>query len=558
MHVLSGFSQSTEGLSHVDSFQHKAVLLEDKKAARVDEVSQDVLVLNLNQLDIGSSNDFKAFDRDITSSESQFTDSQGETSDSVAEACDYFFHEERVLENEKIDAAVEKTFRMIVGAQNLGEVNPEEIKEAITDSFNNLNSDNTEHHFILNDCEFHFSLVTDVHNVQQIEIYQKIGELGEGAFGKVSEFKQLDNGNVYASKLASPRDGLPLYEAEDYYSQVLDWVQSVESQLQNATDDAVQAELNTELQGAKVQLNYYRSLLEESRAAEKDIKKEIKNQKLYNPNPLKSIIGIQPRYHKFSTNLGVRYMIEKGVDGNELFNKLDVIFSEKIKSSNKQESLEYIEKQNQFNKLVTQTLVIGLEYMTLEKGMCHSDIKPGNVLYTGGGELLTDNDFRIYHADFGGDISIKTIISKLSNPLNTIPIPKLMISSGAYTSSKMIFAIEALSQSIKTKVKEGQLDIEEDQARMKDLIIQSCRFSLGITLFELFIGRGPYIEAFDEGGMLFGTNSAGKSVYQENLQILYEDLSFYMSRDVETRETILNLLGLGRCFDIIENEVVLT
>ena len=92
---------------------------------------------------------------------------------------------------------------------------------------------------------------------------------------------------------------------------------------------------------------------------------------------------------------------------------------------------------------------------------------------------------------------------------------------------------------------------------MKDLIIQSCRFSLGVTLYELFIGTGPNIEAFETGGMLFGTNVEGDSVYQQNIQALNLGLKSYMPDDVETHATIMNFIGLGRDFDLVGNAVVL-
>ena len=517
---------------------------------RTDRKSQEVL-RNLSDSTLVKDQESSSHELSL---ENELPDSIYETSSSVEEACDSFFNEVKILKKERVDAAIEKVFKAII----LADIDEEEVKGVIRENLELLSSENTDHHFLIGDHEFHFSLVNDIHDEHQIEIYQKIGFLGQGAFGKVSEFKNLDTSAIYASKQASPRDGMPLYEAEIYYDVAINLVNEAKTKLENATSEEERALASQELKEAESAVINIQPYIIESKAAEKDINKEIKNQKLYNPDPHHPHLGIQPRYHKISSNLGSRYMIEKGKDADELTKMVEAVFIDGSDEVSGKDYEDLMNKHIQLNKQIVNSLVSGLNYILIEKGMCHSDIKPANILFKGGGDRLIDPDFQIYHADFGGDKSIKKIISKLSDPGNEIPFEKLVISTASYTSKKHIEEMNDLIGSIQEKVLAGKT-IDQDQEHLKDLIIKSCQFSLGVTLFEICTGSFPDVESFQSPGVLFGNDTDGNSVYQKNLQVLVDSLSQSMVFPAaqETKNTILRLLGLGTDFEIVNKKVVL-
>lgn len=553
---------STTVQPQINPLQAKTPTQKRKESGPVEKVKE---IAKTPMEELSTTSTTTTINQNITSVQSQ---SKLKTSEGVSLAFDAFFDDEGENRGkEKLDApsnlnaVVEKVFNAIMMAQPTQEASEKDevednkeidLKREIEGALENLTSENPEHRLIIGEHEFHFSLKVDIQDAHQIEIYQKVEDLGQGAFGKVSLFKNLDTGRLYASKRAFPRGGKSLREAEVDYKKAEDLVKSAKNQLDNAEGDEAIAAAQTKLEEAKNQLGKAKEFLKKAEDAESDIKSEIENLKLYNNNSKKHVDGIQPICFKVSSNIGTSYFAEVGNSDYDLRIKIGEAFAEKSR------------EQASFNEKIVDSLCAGLNYIIQEKGMCHADIKPQNVMWIGGGDLLIDDDFRIYHADFGGDRPLDDLVAILSDPTDTASIPKLLGSSGAYTSRKIINQIEDLRLQIHKKVA-MQVDVSEDQLAMRNLLIHSCQFGLGLTLFFICTNEEPDVDAFSflNKGLLFGDiygnpNFGLDKGYQAELQAVYGQVIDLQEYDNDTASVCMTLMGLERDFIINDqNEVVL-
>ncbi|MBA2728839.1 MAG: hypothetical protein H0U49_11785, partial [Parachlamydiaceae bacterium] len=95
---------------------------------------------------------------------------------------------------ETINKIFEKQIRQI------SHTDAEQLKEIASNM-----SDNSQNFAKIGEKKFFISITRNLNNTESIEIYERVSLLGDGSFGKVHSYQNLDTGDTHAMKLAKTK-----------------------------------------------------------------------------------------------------------------------------------------------------------------------------------------------------------------------------------------------------------------------------------------------------------------------------------------------------------------